>query len=112
MPNPNPTEARAAADASRRDKAKGRRAANEKPGELADVRATLWKALGRVEEMTADTDKGLALKATHALVQVAGVYLKVLEVGEMEARLAELEARLAQPSGDGQSTPVPSLTRA
>ena len=37
-------------------------------------------------------DRGAVL---HALTQAAGAYAKLLEVGEIEARLAEIEAALA-----------------
>ena len=61
-------------------------------GTLGDVRAKLWAAIERVETLTQADDAGTALKATHALVQACGAYVKVVEVGELEARLADLEA--------------------
>jgi hypothetical protein len=83
-------------------------------GTLADVKAVLWRAVLRVEGLTADADKGVQLKAVSVLVQAAQAYVRVLEVGEMEARLADLEARLAaagngSSSGDGAATRPPSI---
>jgi hypothetical protein len=112
MSNPNPEPARAAADEARRARAKERRAAAEQPGEIEDVRRVLWRCIGRVEKLTEGADNALVLRAAHALVQACGAYVKVLEVGEYEARLAEIEARLnGHPTGDGALGSAPSLTR-
>ena len=61
-------------------------------GTLDDVKGKLWAAIERVDRMAESADDALALKATHAMVQACGAYVKVLEVGELEARLATLEA--------------------
>lgn len=61
-------------------------------GTLDDVRAKLWAAIERAETLTEDPDASTALKATHALVQACGAFVKVVEVGELEGRLADLEA--------------------
>ena len=82
MSNPNPTEARKAKRQKRR----------EAPGTLEDARALLWKALQRAAELLSTEDPHLSLKAVHAVSQCAGSYAKVIEVGELEARLAALEA--------------------
>ena len=70
-----------------------------KPADLAAVTARQWQAVEAAEAVLLDAaaadDGTLALKAVHALTQAAGAYAKLLEVGEIEARLAEIEAALA-----------------
>ncbi len=54
----------------------------------------------RVEEVLHDAaepeegkaDAALVLKAAHALTQACGAYARIVEAGELEARLSELEA--------------------
>ena len=82
MSNPNPT-------AARQGKRKKRR---EQPGTLEDARALLWRALTRAGELLEEEDPVLSLKAVHAVSQGAAAYARIVEVGEMEARLAALEA--------------------
>ena len=79
MPNPSPHEARQAKKRKR------------KPGNLQAVAVKLWAALEAAEELLAEEDPHLRLKAVHAVSQVAGSYAKVYEVGELEARLQALE---------------------
>ncbi|MBM3224378.1 MAG: hypothetical protein FJZ47_11315 [Candidatus Tectomicrobia bacterium] len=82
MPNPNPFQARQAV----RQRAK--------PGNLDELLAMLWGALEEAEAVLARaaTDD-LRLKSIHAISQCAGQYAKLLEIGELEARLKALEAR-------------------
>jgi hypothetical protein len=64
-----------------------------KPGNLGEVQMILWHCLKRAQgilELTDDEEP--ALRAIHAISQVAGQYVKLLEVGEFEARIAALEA--------------------
>lgn len=83
--NPSPHKARAA----RKRKAK--------PGTVADLTALLWRAIDRLEAHLGtvadgeEIDTAELCKLTHAISQTAGTYLKALEVGELEARLAALE---------------------
>lgn len=81
-PNADPTEARKA----KRQKRRG------KPGTLEDARALLWRALTRAGELLEEEDPVLSLKAVHAVSQGASAYARIVEVGEIEARLAALEA--------------------
>ena len=81
MSNPNPTEAR---QAKKRKKL-------SRPGTLEDARVLLWKALQRAGDILEDTDPVLSLKAIHAVSQGAAAYARIVEVGELEARLAALE---------------------
>lgn len=93
---------------ARRKKAEKRRDTAEATGTLGDVRAKLWACIERVEELMTegDPDAALVLKGTHALVQACGAFVKVLEVGELEARLADLEAAL-----DAQNTTATPLRK-
>ena len=81
MSNPNPVEARQGKRRKRRTQ----------PGTLEDARVLLWKALQRAGDILEDTDPVLSLKAIHAVSQGAAAYARILEVGELEARLAALE---------------------
>ena len=81
-PNADPTKARQAKKRKR------------KPGNLQAVAAKLWAALEAAEELLAEDDPHLRLKAVHAVSQVAVSYTKVYEVGELEARLQALEVTL------------------
>lgn len=92
--NANPTKARMAKKARRRGQ----------PGTVAEAQVLLWRALERAGELlevidpeTGAPDNALALKAIHAISQGASAYAKIVEVGELEARLEALEA--AQASG-------------
>jgi uncharacterized small protein (DUF1192 family) len=85
MPNPNPHHARLAKKRAR------------KPGDMHQVLRMLWQALLEAEEVLLHAeDAELTLKAVHAISQSAGQYAKLLEVGELEARLAAVETELAQ----------------
>lgn len=86
--NNNPTKARQAKKRRRK----------LKPGDLKDVQSVLWSAIIKLEQHLRDvteneeeTDTGELCKLTHALSQSSSTYIKALEVGEYEARIAELE---------------------
>lgn len=96
--NADPTKARQAKRARRRGK----------PGTLEDARALLWRALTRAGELLEEEDPALCLKAIHAISQGASAYAKIVEVGELEARIAALEG----PGGEVEDgTPGPRLGR-
>ena len=60
----------------------------------------LWYALKRAQGILESTDdEEPALRAIHAVSQVAGQYVKLLEVGEFEARLKVLEDAQARRNG-------------
>ena len=85
MANPSPHLARQAK----------RRA--HKPLDLADILKILTSAIREGERLllsAADDDHDLTLRAIHALGQVTGQYCKLLEAGELEARLVVLEAQM------------------
>ena len=86
MANPSPYKAR---QAKRR---KG------KPGDLAALLRVVWAALLEADAVmqAADEDNPeLILKCVHAISQCAGQYAKLVETGELEARLAALEKERA-----------------
>lgn len=67
-----------------------------KPGNLKDLQRMLWQSLVECERvLLTATDDEMTLRAAHAVGQVGGQYAKLLEVGELEARLTALEAALA-----------------
>lgn len=91
-PNADPTKARQAKKARRKGK----------PGSLEDARALLWRALERAGELLGEDDPAFALKAVHAISQGAMAYARIVEVGELEARIAALEVV----GGEGEDTPT------
>jgi hypothetical protein len=80
MANHNPYQARQARKRKRQ-------------GTLQDVLQMLWAALTAAEAVLEECagDHEQTLKAVHAISQCGGQYAKLLEVGELEARLAALE---------------------
>jgi transcriptional regulator of aromatic amino acid metabolism len=68
-----------------------------KPGTVRQLTAVLWRAITHLEthlDRVASADKvdtSELCKLTHATAQAAGVYLKAIEVGELEARLEAVE---------------------
>jgi len=91
-PNADPTKAR---------QAKKRKRLNQM-GTLDDARALLWKALERAADILESEDDVLTLKAIHAVSQGAAAYARIVEVGELEARLTALED---QKTSEDRSTP-------
>jgi hypothetical protein len=64
-----------------------------KPGTLPEVQLILWHALKRAQGVLDEaTDDEVTLRAVHAISQGSGQYAKLLEIGELEARIAALEA--------------------
>lgn len=91
-PNADPTKAR---------QAKKRKRLGQM-GTLDDARALLWKALERAADILESEDAVLTLKAIHAVSQGAAVYARIVEVGELEARLTALED---QKNGEDRNAP-------
>ena len=79
-----------------------------KPGDLAALRRVLWSVIVEVEalmEAPLGDDDGeadsrahhaLVLKGAHALAQLSGAYTRVVEGGDLEARLVALEQAIHQ----------------
>jgi hypothetical protein len=70
---------------------KARRKRYRKPGDVADLRRVLWSALTQIEELLADNDPQMKIKAAHALGTLSGTYLRALELGDLEQRVRRLE---------------------
>ena len=86
--NPDPHQARLA---------KASRAAKAKPdgGDLTDLRRCLWLAVAKCTKAIKEAD-GMddeTRKTVHALTQAAGVYVRLLEVVDLEARISALEGK-------------------
>lgn len=67
-------------------------------GDLAAARKKLYRALEMAEacmmDAAAEDDRAGVLKAVHATTQAASAFARLVEVGELEARLHELEEAL------------------
>ena len=85
--NPNPVAGRQAKRAARRPA----------PGTVKQLTAVLWRAVKHLEAHIearaphSEADVGEVTKLVHALSQAAGVYLRAIEVGELEGRVEALE---------------------
>ncbi|MFC4426975.1 hypothetical protein [Deinococcus navajonensis] len=99
MANPNPTQARQTKRARRRSS----------PGTLEEARALLWRALTRAGELLEEEDPALSIKAIHAVSQGAAAYARIVEIGELEARIAALEGQTGEE--EAGPTPGPRLGR-
>ena len=78
--NSNPLEARLA------------RRRKRKPGDMKALQAKVWTALEAASDLLESESLDERLRACHAVFQGATAYAKVLQVGELEARLNEVEA--------------------
>lgn len=87
MPNPNPHKARQARSKARM------------PGNLKQLQLKLWNAILSaeviLERATKEQNDELGLRSIHAIVQASGAYARLIETGELESRLAELESKVA-----------------
>ena len=68
-----------------------------KPGDLAQLRAVVWRTILEVEALldARPAANDLVLKSAHALAQLAGAYRGILEVTDLDKRLTVIEERLA-----------------
>ena len=82
--------------------AKKRHARLRKSGTIADMQRELWRAILCAKDILLEpsTDPATTLKAVHAITSASTAYAKLIEVGELEARLTELEkAQAAREKG-------------
>ena len=81
---------------ARLEKKKRRRV--RKIGTLTDARRKLWQAITSAEEVLLDdqSDNLTVLKAVNSITSASTAYAKLIEVGEMQAQLDELQERLTQ----------------
>jgi hypothetical protein len=67
----------------------------QRTGTLPDLQRKLWLALLHAEDILEHAGAPeVRLRAVHAVSQCAGQYAKLLEIGELEARLTALEQRI------------------
>lgn len=86
MANPDPSKAREA-------KARKRLETTD-PGDFQRLKGKLWALLDKMEETLAATGKITPenVRVVYAFTQVAATFAKIHEIGELEARVAALEA--------------------
>lgn len=71
-----------------------------KPGNMPELQVILWYALKRAQYcLDTATDPDAITRASHAVSQIAGQYAKLLEIGELEARLSALEQAMKGTNG-------------
>ncbi len=72
-------------------------------GTLDEMRGKLWAAVlaaaRAVERAEAGESNDGVLRGVHAITQASGAYARIVEAGELEARLAELEKAVAAREG-------------
>ncbi len=73
-----------------------RRRRIRKIGSLANMRRKLWQAITSAHEVLLDdqSDAVMVLKATHAITSASTAYARLVETGELEARVSLLERTL------------------
>lgn len=71
-----------------------------KLGTLEDAQRKLWQAITNAEDVLLDdqVSNETCLKAVHAITQATTAYAKLVEAGELEARLAEIEKTIDERS--------------
>jgi hypothetical protein len=92
MANPNPDALKARMGKKRK----------RKPGTIHDVLGIVWVALAAAQDALSSELTTDRLKGCHAVFQGAQAYAKLLEIGELEARLKALEdatPHTSKPSG-------------
>jgi hypothetical protein len=71
-------------------------ARRKKPGDLKQLQAILWEGMEALEKFckaAVDAKDSQELRSImHCLTQSAGVYTRLVEVGQLEERVAALEA--------------------
>ena len=85
MANPNPIEGRA----------KARRNRQSAMGDISQLRSKLWALVEKLDGHIAEHDVTPdLLKVAHALIQTAGVYLRAVEVGDLEAHVKLIQEQV------------------
>ena len=60
-------------------------------GTIEDLSRVLWHAITEARGVLGNENPILKLKAVHAIATAAGSYLRSVEIGDLEARIAALE---------------------
>ena len=67
-----------------------------KAGNLTQSQQVLWRAITEAEDVLNDAESNQqTLAACHAIAQACTAYSRLLQAGEIEARLTQLERQLA-----------------
>jgi hypothetical protein len=80
-------------------------AQRRKAGDLPALRIEMWYALLTAIDVMNDPDSSpeLRLRCVHAISQIGGVYVNMLKIGDMEARMLKVEQALQlRRNGHGQ----------
>ena len=85
-----------------------RRRRIRKMGTLTDARRKLWQAITSAEDVLLDdqSDSQMVLKAAHAITSASTAYAKLVEIGEIEARLEAVERLLQQRQNGHAHSPM------
>jgi hypothetical protein len=69
-----------------------------KPGDLASLKCKLWYGILTAEAILASGEVTLEdkLKGVHALAQAGAVYMNLIKVSDLEARVSQLEQLVQQ----------------
>lgn len=72
-----------------------KKARKQTHGDVDALRQVLWRYISRLAEHieAAEGVDDATIKAGHALTQAGGMFLKCVEVGELEARIDRLEGK-------------------
>jgi hypothetical protein len=71
-----------------------------KPGDLHEVQTIVWYTLKRAQYcLDIATEPEDIVRASHCVSQIAGQYAKLVEIGELEARLSALEQAMKGTNG-------------
>ncbi len=76
-----------------------KRRRRRKPGDIRSLQRTLWASLLTIEDLLADSDPAMRIRAAHCLATLAGVYLRALEQGDIVQRITRIEELLAAQQG-------------
>lgn len=79
--------------------AKKKRRRARKVGSLQDALKAQWQAVDIARQIMLDdeSEDDKRLKAVHAVTQANAAFAKLMEIGELEARLSELEKLTSRP---------------
>ncbi len=71
-----------------------KRRRRRKPGDIRSLQRTLWASLLTIEDLLADADPNMRIRAAHCLATLSGVYLRALDQADIVDRIARLEELL------------------
>jgi len=76
-------------------------ASRPKAGTMADLQGTVWRMIRRVDALSRhpEAPPDRVLRCAHALSQLASAYKSVVEVTEIQQRLAALERATVERTG-------------